>query len=79
MCDIVVLETGMGGDQDATNVVTTTILEVITAISLDHLGVLGNNLKEIAACKAGIIKEGDNRSHSAAKARRDGGSASDGM
>ena len=58
MCDIVVLETGMGGDQDATNVVTTTILEVITAISLDHLGVLGNNLKEIAACKAGIIKEG---------------------
>lgn len=57
-CDIVVLETGMGGDQDATNVVTTTVLEVITAISLDHLGVLGNNLKEIAACKAGIIKEG---------------------
>ncbi len=55
-CDIVVLETGMGGLLDATNVVKTTVAEIITSISLDHLGILGSNLKEIAQNKAGIIK-----------------------
>lgn len=55
-CDFVVLETGMGGLLDATNVVKTTVAEIIVSISLDHLGVLGNNLKEIAQNKAGIIK-----------------------
>lgn len=56
-CDIVVLETGLGGLLDATNVVKTTVMEVITSVSMDHIGVLGNTLAEIAAQKAGIIKE----------------------
>ena len=55
-CDIVVLETGMGGDTDATNVVKTTVLEVLVPISMDHMQFLGNTLSEIAAHKAGIIK-----------------------
>ena len=55
-CDVVVLETGMGGLLDATNVVKTTVAEIITSISLDHLGILGENLREIAENKAGIIK-----------------------
>lgn len=55
-CDIVVLETGLGGSQDATNVINTTLLEIITSISMDHTAVLGDTLKEIAAEKAGIIK-----------------------
>lgn len=57
-CDLVVLETGLGGLEDATNVVQTTILEVITSISMDHMGFLGSTLSEIAANKAGIIKPG---------------------
>lgn len=55
-CDIVVLETGLGGDLDATNIVTTTICSIITSISLDHRQILGNTLAEIASHKAGIIK-----------------------
>lgn len=57
-CDMVVLETGFGGLTDATNIVKTTVLEVITSIGLDHLEILGNTLEEIAVNKAGIIKEG---------------------
>lgn len=57
-CDVVVLETGLGGLEDATNVVQTSILEVITSISMDHMGFLGSTLSEIAANKAGIIKPG---------------------
>lgn len=56
--DIVVLETGMGGRDDSTNVIETTLCSVITSVSLDHVGIIGNNLQEIAACKAGIIKDG---------------------
>ena len=55
-CDIVVLETGLGGLLDATNVVNTTVMEVLTSISMDHMGVLGNSLAEITENKAGIIK-----------------------
>lgn len=55
-CDLVVLEVGMGGASDATNVIKTTVLEVLASIGMDHMGVLGNTLSEIAACKAGIIK-----------------------
>ncbi len=55
-CDLVVLETGMGGLTDATNVVTTTLLSVLTSISMDHMGFLGDTLGEIASMKAGIIK-----------------------
>lgn len=57
-CDIVVLETGMGGDTDATNVVQTTVLEILVSISRDHMQFLGNTLAEIAGHKAGIIKRG---------------------
>lgn len=56
-CDIVVLETGMGGRDDSTNVINTTICSVIMSISLDHVGIIGNNIEEIADCKAGIIKD----------------------
>lgn len=54
-CDYVVLETGMGGRLDATNVVTP-LLAVITNIGMDHQVFLGNTLPEIAGEKAGIIK-----------------------
>ena len=55
-CDLVVLETGMGGLTDATNVVKTTLISVLVSISMDHMGYLGDTLAEIAAMKAGIIK-----------------------
>ena len=55
-CDAVVLETGMGGRDDATNAIEEVLMEVFASISLDHLGVLGNNLREIAECKADIIR-----------------------
>lgn len=57
-CDLVTLEVGMGGRTDATNVIVNTEAAVLTPISLDHLGVLGNTLGEIAGQKAGIIKPG---------------------
>lgn len=57
-CDFVVLETGMGGALDATNIVTTTVLEILTAISMDHMDFLGDTLEKIAVQKAGIIKPG---------------------
>lgn len=57
-CDFVVLETGLGGLLDATNIVDTTKVCVFASISMDHIGVLGDNLKEIAKNKAGIIKAG---------------------
>jgi len=56
-CDIVVLETGMGGRLDATNVVRTAVCTVFSSISMDHMAMLGSSLEEIAAQKAGIIKE----------------------
>lgn len=57
-CDLVLLECGLGGKTDATNVIKTTELAVITSISMDHMEYLGNTLGEIAAQKAGIIKPG---------------------
>ncbi len=57
-CQIVALETGMGGETDATNLVTNTKVAVLTSISLDHMDALGNSLEEIARCKAGVIKPG---------------------
>ena len=56
-CDVVVLETGMGGRDDATNAIAEVMMEIFASISLDHLGVLGNNLTEIAECKADIIRK----------------------
>lgn len=57
-CDYVVLETGLGGRRDATNIVSTTELAVITHIALDHMQYLGNTIEQIAGEKAGIIKPG---------------------
>jgi dihydrofolate synthase/folylpolyglutamate synthase len=57
-CDIVVLETGIGGLLDCTNVVKTTIVSVITSVSLDHTMILGDTIEAITAQKAGIIKPG---------------------
>lgn len=57
-CDVVVLETGMGGRLDATNLITSPLLSVITGIALDHTAFLGDTIEQIAAEKAGIIKVG---------------------
>lgn len=56
-CDYVILECGMGGLTDATNVIDRPLLSVITGISLDHTSFLGDTVEAIAAQKAGIIKE----------------------
>lgn len=56
--DVVVLEVGMGGRLDATNVIQEPLLSVITGISLDHTEYLGNTIEAIAGEKAGIIKSG---------------------
>lgn len=56
-CDICVVETGLGGRWDATNVMYEKELAVITPIGLDHCGILGNTLAEIASEKAAIIKD----------------------
>lgn len=56
--DITVLETGLGGRLDTTNVVQAPAVTVITEIGLDHMAYLGNTLTEIASEKAGIIKPG---------------------
>lgn len=55
--DVAVIETGLGGRLDSTNVITP-VLSVITNIGYDHMNLLGNTLPEIAAEKAGIIKQG---------------------
>jgi len=55
--DVVVLETGLGGRLDATNVINTPDLAILTTISYDHMEILGETLDRIAYEKAGIIKE----------------------
>ncbi len=57
-CDVVVLEVGLGGRFDSTNIIKTPDLAVITTISYDHMDRLGNTLAAIAFEKAGIIKAG---------------------
>ncbi len=57
-CDIVVLETGMGGLLDCTNVIKDPLCSVITTIGLDHTAVLGDTIEKIAEQKCGIIKSG---------------------
>lgn len=57
-CDLVLLEVGMGGDMDATNIISSPLLAVLVSISLDHQAFLGNTLAEIAEKKSGIIKAG---------------------
>ena len=57
-CDIVILEVGMGGRLDATNIIKRSEVSVITRIGTDHTDFLGHTIEEIAGEKAGIIKEG---------------------
>ena len=59
-CDFVVLETGLGGLYDCTNIINHPLVSVITSIGYDHMNILGNTLPEIAYQKAGIIKENSN-------------------
>lgn len=56
-CDIVILEAGMGGRQDATNITEDALLSVITNVDLDHVDFLGSTIQDIAFQKAGIIKK----------------------
>ena len=55
-CDVVVLEAGMGGRLDSTNIIDTSVVSVITGIALDHTAFLGDTVEQIACEKAGIIK-----------------------
>lgn len=57
-CDIVVLEVGLGGTLDSTNIIKKSEVSVITSISMDHTDILGDSILEIAAHKCGIFKEG---------------------
>ena len=57
-CDLMVMETGIGGRFDSTNALGTPVVSVITKIGFDHMAILGNTLEEIAYEKAGIIKKG---------------------
>jgi len=57
-CDIVVLEAGLGGRFDATNTVPEPLLQIITAVGLDHMAQLGNTVAEITAEKCGIMRNG---------------------
>ncbi|MDR1805868.1 MAG: bifunctional folylpolyglutamate synthase/dihydrofolate synthase [Clostridium sp.] len=57
-CDVVVLETGLGGRLDSTNIIPRPICAAITKIALDHTAILGGSLARIAAEKCGILKGG---------------------
>lgn len=57
-CDLMVMETGIGGRFDSTNALGIPLVSVITKIGFDHMAILGNTLEEIAYEKAGIIKKG---------------------
>ncbi len=56
-CDFIVLETGLGGRFDATNIIEEPLCSIITSVSFDHVGVLGDSLPKIAFEKCGIIKK----------------------
>ncbi len=56
-CDFCIIETGMGGADDATNIISKPLVSVLTPISIDHSAYLGNTVEEIAGVKAGIIKQ----------------------
>ncbi len=56
-CDIAVLEVGLGGELDATNVIDCPEVTVLTAMGMDHVAILGPTMEDVAKAKAGIIKE----------------------
>lgn len=55
--DFVVLETGLGGLYDCTNIITKPMVSIISSVGLDHMNILGNTIQDIVVQKAGIIKE----------------------
>lgn len=57
-CDIVILETGLGGELDSTNIIDVPEAAIITAIDIDHIKELGGTIESVASAKAGIIKKG---------------------
>lgn len=57
-CDLVVLETGLGGRLDSTNAISVPLISILTKIGYDHTDILGNTLEQIAEEKCGILKEG---------------------
>lgn len=57
-CDLVILECGLGGGQDATNAIEQKLCTVFASISRDHMGILGDTLEEIAKAKSGIMRQG---------------------
>ena len=59
-CDVVVLEVGLGGRLDATNIIEAPLVNVITSLSIDHSAILGNTIEEIAFEKCGTIKGNGN-------------------
>ena len=56
-CQVVILEVGMGGRLDATNIISSSLISIITGIAIDHTTFLGDTIEKIAGEKAGIIKE----------------------
>ncbi len=59
-CDVVALEVGLGGRLDATNIIETPLVNVITSLSIDHSAILGDTIEQIAFEKCGTIKENGN-------------------
>ena len=59
-CDVVVLEVGLGGRLDATNIIEKPLVNIITSLSIDHSAILGDTIEEIAFEKCGTIKENGN-------------------
>ena len=55
--DVAIIEVGLGGSLDSTNIIKSPLLSIITSISMDHMNVLGSTIEEIAENKAGIIKK----------------------
>ena len=56
-CDFAIIEVGIGGEIDSTNIINKPILSIICKIGIDHINIFGNNIEDIARQKAGIIKE----------------------
>ncbi len=56
-CDVVLIEVGMGGREDATNIIPKSLVSVITPISMDHMKFLGNTLEENRISKVGYYKK----------------------
>ena len=57
-CQLVILETGLGGRLDSTNAIEAPLVSILTKVGYDHTEILGNSLEEIASEKAGILKKG---------------------